>query len=193
MGAPNVLLLDEPTNDLDIMTLSVLEEYLEGFPGAVVVVSHDRYFLDRVVERILVFESDGLIHQYEGDFKAYRRQVGLAEQAAETDAQLKESKSPTSVAAPRTRASRTDPNGEPPVKKMKTGERIELGTIDARIAALEERITRLRADVEAASSDYIRLQELSTQLDALLAEHDEAMGRWVYLNELAEKEAAQRK
>jgi ATP-binding cassette subfamily F protein uup len=193
MGSPNVLLLDEPTNDLDIMTLSVLEEYLEGFPGAVVVVSHDRYFLDRVVERILVFESDGLIHQYEGDFKAYRKQVGLAEQAAEAEAQLKERKSPTSVAAPRTRASRTDPNGAPPVRKMKTGERIELGTIDARIALLEERLAQLRADIEAASSDYIRLQELSTKLDALVAEHDEAMGRWVYLNELAEREDALRK
>jgi ATP-binding cassette subfamily F protein uup len=193
MGAPNVLLLDEPTNDLDIMTLSVLEEYLEGFPGAVVVVSHDRYFLDRVVERILAFEPDGLIHQYEGDFKAYRRQVGLAEQAAEAEAQARDRKTPAPAAAARSRASRTDPNAEPPVRKMKTGERIELGTIDARIAALEERIARLRAEVETASSDYIRLQELSTQLDALQAEHDEAMGRWVYLNELDEREAAQRK
>ena len=76
MGAPNILLLDEPTNDLDIMTLSVLEDYLDGFPGAVIVVSHDRYFLDRVVERILAFEPNGLIHQYEGNFQAYQEQAG---------------------------------------------------------------------------------------------------------------------
>ncbi len=198
MDAPNVLLLDEPTNDLDIVTLSVLEEYLEGFPGAVVVVSHDRYFLDRVVERLLVFEPGQGIRQYEGNFQDYRRQAGLAGLAegqadaaqgeARPNARKPQPQAQAPQDAPRNRASRTDPNAPPPPKKMKTGERIELGSIDARIADLETRLAQLRTDLEAASSDYLRLQELTAKMDALIAEHDGAVERWVYLNELAEKE-----
>lgn len=180
MGAPNILLLDEPTNDLDITTLSVLEDYLEGFPGAVIVVSHDRYFLDRVVERILAFEPDGSIHQYEGDFEAYLEQVRqIADQQAPPPVSSGQ-KQPGKAAAEVAEAA-------PARARLKMSEKIELETIDARIADLESQRSQIQTALEAASSDYIRLQELTGQMEKITAEYDAAMERWLYLNELAEQ------
>ena len=175
MDAPNILLLDEPTNDLDIMTLSVLEEYLEEFPGAVIVVSHDRYFLDRVVERLLVFEPDGGIHQYEGDFEAYAEQIrqSAAVQAPKIEAKKIPGKSPADSA--------------PPKLKLKMREKLEFEAIDARVAGLESKRSELQQELETFASDYIRLQEISAQLETVTAEIDVAMGRWLYLNELVEQ------
>jgi ATP-binding cassette subfamily F protein uup len=196
MGAPNILLLDEPTNDLDITTLSVLEDYLDEFPGAVIVVSHDRYFLDRVVERILAFEPDGLIHQYEGDFEAYQEQVLSAaslqapqtlqtaqtRQASQTKLDLQGKQAPQAQ-QPRT----ANPDATPARIRMKMSEKIEYDTIDAKISDLEARRTQLQAALDKAASDYVRLQELTAQMEKITADYDEAMGRWLYLTELVEQ------
>ncbi len=175
MGAPNILLLDEPTNDLDIATLSVLEDYLEEFPGAVIVVSHDRYFLDRVVARILAFEPDGMIHRYEGDYQAYRKQL------------LENPSHQTQPSERREPVARTETGPKPAPLRMKMSEKREYEGIDARVAELENRMEALRTEWEEAASDYVRLQELTLRLEALTSEYDEAMSRWLYLNELAEK------
>lgn len=210
MGAPNVLLLDEPSNDLDVLTLSVLENYLEAFPGAVIVVSHDRYFLDRVVERILAFEPDGQIHQYEGNFQAYQEQVLQTEvsQTQQQQAQSSQQTRQTRPGQPSTRQSsqpmpqssqptpqsarQTEPGRQQqnPRVRMKMSEKFEYETIDARIAELEARINRVNEALEAAASDYVRLQELTAELEQVNAEYDEVMARWLYLNELAEQVAA---
>ena len=178
MGAPNILLLDEPTNDLDIMTLSVLEDYLDEFPGAVIAVSHDRYFLDRVVERILAFAPDGTIQQYEGDFQAYQEQVRQTADLTSPSSPLEEAKKPSG---------RTYSDNGPIRIRMKMSEKMEYETIDARIVDLESRRSQLLTALEAAASDYIRLQDLTAQMELLTTEYDAAMGRWLYLNELAEK------
>ncbi|HEY5465758.1 MAG TPA: ABC-F family ATP-binding cassette domain-containing protein [Clostridia bacterium] len=178
MGAPNILLLDEPTNDLDIMTLSVLEDYLDEFPGAVIAVSHDRYFLDKVVERILAFAPDGTIQQYEGDFQAYQEQVRQTADQQSPPSPLEEAKKPSG---------RTYSDNGPIRIRMKMSEKMEYETIDARIVDLESRRSQLLTALEAAASDYIRLQDLTAQMELLTTEYDAAMGRWLYLNELAEK------
>ncbi len=183
MGAPNILLLDEPTNDLDILTLSVLEDYLENFAGAVIVVSHDRYFLDRVVERILAFEPDGLIHQYEGDFKAYQQQI--LERGSQESSDRPIVSRTKSADAPFTEPKKTD--NEPVRLRLKMSEKMEYAAIDARIAELENRKTALQTELDQAAHDYIRLQELTGQLEKLTAEYDEAMSRWLYLTDLVEQ------
>ncbi len=208
MGAPNILLLDEPTNDLDILTLSVLEDYLEDFAGAVIVVSHDRYFLDRVVTRILAFESDGLIHQYEGDFTAYQQQVlqaaglqGSGKQAiqnsrpAQPDATPGASRPGTSnQGSPDSRPDSRRPAGtdaagraKPDRLRLKMSEKLEYETIEARIAELENRCGQIRRELDDAASDYIRLQELTVQMEKATSEYDAIMERWLYLTELVEQ------
>ena len=184
MGAPNVLLLDEPTNDLDITTLSILENYLEDFPGAVIVVSHDRYFLDRVVDRILAFEPDGKIRQYEGDFSGY-----LELKRDQSQPTIETAGSKPSVASQRPLAEPAlDSRSPKPLKlKLKLSEKIELETIDARIAELESTCNDLRRQMDAAATDYIRLQALGDELAAATATLDQTMERWVYLNELLEQ------
>ncbi len=184
MSAPNVLLLDEPTNDLDITTLSILENYLEDFPGAVIVVSHDRYFLDRVVDRILAFEPDGQIRQYEGDFSSYlelKRTSNL--QAGDAAGNQSVPSGRQSLAGP--------PSDLRPARvqklKLKLSEKIELETIDAQIAALETACDDLRRQMDDSATDYVRLQVLGEELAAASAALDHAMERWVYLNELLEQ------
>ena len=178
-AAPNVLLLDEPTNDLDIQTLSILEDYLDTFPGAVVAVSHDRYFLDRVVRRVFAVEGDGSVRAYPGGYTEY-----LTAQRAEEKAK-----------APKTPAS--DKGKERPAapKKLKFSykEQREFETIDDDIAALEEQIAQVQAEQAAKSTDYVALQELQEKQTQLEAALEEKMDRWVYLNDLAEQIAAQEK
>lgn len=178
-AAPNVLLLDEPTNDLDIQTLSILEDYLDTFPGAVVAVSHDRYFLDRVVRRVFAVEGDGSVRAYPGGYTEY-----LTAQRAEEKAK-----------APKTPAS--DKGKERPAapKKLKFSykEQREFETIDDDIAALEEQIAQVQAEQAAKSTDYVALQEQQEKQTQLEAALEEKMDRWVYLNDLAEQIAAQEK
>ena len=172
MTAPNVLLLDEPTNDLDIETLSILEDYLEDFPGAVVAVSHDRYFLDRVASSIFEFRQDGEILRYTGNYSDY-----LDARPYETPVPLKEKEKPV-------REPITD---VPKTLKFSFKEQREFETIDDDIAKLEAKKCEISRQEQEFSSDYVRLQELMEERQKLDAELEEKTERWVYLNELAEK------
>lgn len=194
MGAPNVLLLDEPTNDLDIDTLCILEDYLDSFAGAVIAVSHDRHFIDRIAEKTFVYEGDGHIAEYPGGYSdwAERRTAGLA---AEKNAGKSSGKTAasdgkqTDTSVPQ--AGRTDA-ARPKKLKFSYKEQREFETIDEDIAALESAIEEVDGRIAEAGSDYCKLQELTAKREELTAALDEKMERWVYLNDLAEKIEAQK-
>ena len=178
MSAPNILLLDEPTNDLDVETLTILEDYLTEFPGAVVAVSHDRYFLDKIATSILEVRDGGEIRRTMGGYSDY-----LAQRTAEEkSAAKKETKEAPS------RERRSD---RPQKLKFSFKEQREFDTIDADIAALEQQISDCETAVAASASDYVRLQELLSQKEALEKQLEEKTERWVYLNDLAERIAQQ--
>lgn len=172
MSAPNILFLDEPTNDLDIETLAILEDYLDGFAGAVVIVSHDRYFLDRCVDRIFAFDGNGNIKQYEGGYSDYKATLEESKKAAVSEGKSKESK--------------TWNKGERKLK-MSFNEKREFETIDDDIAKLEQAIADTEEQMEKSASQYSKLQEFSQQKEDLENQLSEKMDRWMYLNELAEK------
>lgn len=194
MGAPNVLLLDEPTNDLDIDTLCILEDYLDSFAGAVIAVSHDRHFIDRIAEKTFVYEGDGHIAEYPGGYSdwAERRTAGLAAEKTVGKASGKTATSDgkqTDTSVPQ--AGRTDA-GRPKKLKFSYKEQREFEAIDEDIAALESAIEEVDGRIAEAGSDYCKLQELTAKRDELTAALDEKMERWVYLNDLAEKIEAQK-
>lgn len=180
MEAPNVLVLDEPTNDLDIETLSVLEDYLEEFPGVVIAVSHDRYFLDKLMNHVFVLAGDGQITHYTGGYADYRADVAAQEK--------------TKKAAEPAKA-KTTQDGRNQREKLKFSfkEQREYEQIDEAIASLEEKIQQTEKDISANSSDYGALQELTEKKEQLETELAEKMERWVYLNDLAERIEAQKK
>ena len=188
MGAPNVLLLDEPTNDLDIRTLTILEDYLDHFQGIVIAVSHDRYFLDRVVRRIFAFEGDGAVKQYEGGYIDYQAALEERGQGQEE-----------STAAKAGAEDQSQPNrknwkeGQPRETKLKFTykEQREWETIEETIAALEEEVAELEGEILQAASDYSRLNRLMQEKEEKEAQLEEKMERWMYLNELAEQIGAQ--
>ena len=168
------VLLDEPTNDLDIQTLRILEEYLDGFEGAVVTVSHDRYFLDRVVESIYAFEPGGTLRQYLGGYSDYER--------------LRVQEKPVGEA--KSKAAR-EPREKTRRLKFSYKEQLEFEGIDGEIAALEEDLAETERQIEQQASDYTKLEELLARKEELTARLDEKTERWVYLNELAEQIEAQ--
>ncbi len=183
MEAPNVLILDEPTNDLDIQTLRILEDYLDTFPGIVITVSHDRYFLDRVVRRIFAFEGNGEIRQYEGGFTDYWLKTREKEKTAvqrDTEA----------VAEKKTKKN-YNKNRE---KKLKFtyAEQKEFETIDEDIATLEGQLEQMEKDILANAKDFVKLQELTDKKDEIQQQLDYKMERWVYLNDLAEQIQAEK-
>ena len=169
MASPNVLLLDEPTNDLDITTLSILEDYLENFPGPVIAVSHDRYFLDRVAEQIFEVGKDGVITRFVGNYGDY-----LQKRLPETEEKPK-----------------TAPKAQPKPKSQKLkfsfNEQREFATIDDDIAQLEAQIAACDDAIAAAGSDFVALQNAMTEKETLEEKLEQKMERWVYLNELNEK------
>lgn len=187
MEAPNVLILDEPTNDLDIKTLTILEDYLDHFDGIVITVSHDRYFLDRTVKRIFAFEN-GRINQYEGGFTDYQARKQEEEEPSEAV---------TNKAVEKNTA---EANGEKSLKNVKNRqdklkfsykEQKEYETIDADIAALEEKIEQLEQDLVANARDFVKLNEITKQKEEAEAALEEKMERWMYLQDLAERIEAQ--
>lgn len=196
MDTPNVLILDEPTNDLDIRTLTILEDYLDSFQGIVITVSHDRYFLDRVVRRIFAFEGDGKICQYEGGFTDY--------QAA---AQEREEKEGTGTGAAKEKGREAAGDGESggqekhsrkswkegQVKKLKFTymEQKEWETIEDEIAGLEQKLEQLGPEIDRAARDYTKLAALMKEKEETETLLEQKMDRWVYLNDLADQIAQQ--
>ena len=179
MASPNVLLLDEPTNDLDIATLEILEDYLAAFKGAVVVVSHDRYFLDRVAQRLFAFEKDAHLVQYVCSFSDYLD----AQRAQESEKDEKTEK--PSAAAPRRTKERE--------LRMSYKEQKDYETIDARMEQLQGELERLDREIEKNASDFVKLTELTQKREQTQKELDEAEERWLYLTDLAERIEAQKK
>ncbi|HAQ4673140.1 TPA: ABC-F family ATP-binding cassette domain-containing protein [Enterococcus faecium] len=165
---PNVLLLDEPTNDLDIATLTILEDYFRSFPGAVITVSHDRYFLDKVADKLLVFQGNGKQELYYGNMSSY-----LLKQ--------KELQQPAEKVKPKTQSK--EPAGK---KKLSYMEQKEWETIEEDIAELEEKISLLQEEMNHQGDDFTRLQELQNDVSETEAQLEEKMVRWEYLSEWAE-------
>lgn len=174
MGAPNVLILDEPTNDLDIQTLTILEHYLDTFPGIVVTVSHDRYFLDRMVNRIFAFEGDGLVKQYEGGYSDYMLTKGDDVPEEKKQEKPKEEK----------KSYQKDRSSQ---LKFTYSEQKEYDTIDDDIAKLEANIEKLEADMVSNASNYGKLNELMKEKEEREKQLEAKMERWMYLTELAQK------
>lgn len=194
MSAPNVLILDEPTNDLDIATLQILEDYLDDFQGIVITVSHDRYFLDRVVRRIFAFEGNGVISQYEGGYTDYENKVksSALDNEQETDAGRRtkgkngndknDNQGKTDSSATRTHQQKL---------KFTYMEAKEYETIEDDIAKLEEKIERLDAEMAANATNSFKLTELTNEQNQAMNDLEEKMNRWVYLSDLAERIANQ--
>lgn len=186
MSAPNVLLLDEPTNDLDIQTLSVLEQYLDEFPGVCIVVSHDRFFLDRTVDKIMAFEGDGQIRVHVGSYSEYaewmQRHGGEAA-GSKAEASIAKSASGSSDGTD------SDSAKEAPRERLKFSykEQREFEQIDGLIEDTESKLTSIQSEMETAGSDAARLQELMKAQEETERELEHLMERWTYLNELAEK------
>ena len=174
MSAPNVLILDEPTNDLDIETLEILEDYLDGFAGIVITVSHDRYFLDRIVDRIFAFEENGILHQYEGGFSDYYEKSG--------GMQAKQAK-----IAEKPKGKKEYNKDREKKLRFSYKEQKEYEVIDEEIAALEQKIAKLDSEIEMAATQYSRLTELTQEKSELEEQLEFKMNRWVELNELAEQ------
>lgn len=173
MTAPNILLLDEPTNDLDIETLTVLEDYLETFSGAVITVSHDRYFLDKVVDTVLELPGDGTVVMYNGGYSDYIVVRTLNEKQQEKPRQIKDIQKET--------------REKPKKLKFSFKEQQEYNTIDDDIAAIESKIAEAEIKLEESATDYMKLQEIMDEKQNLEAQLEEKMNRWIYLNDLKEQ------
>lgn len=173
MSAPNILFLDEPTNDLDLETLMILEDYLEGFQGAVIAVSHDRYFLDKTVNRIFAFLGEGKIRQYEGGYSDCKT--------------AREKEVPTTEAVKPQKAEPAREKGSSPATKMSYKDQREYDTIGTEIAKIEEKIWLIEKLMESCVADYTELQRLSQEKEAVGIKLESRMERWMELSELAEE------
>ena len=173
-AAPNVLLLDEPTNDLDIDTLTVLEDYLESFPGAVVAVSHDRYFLDKMSRRIFLVDGTGTVTETPGGYSDWLESRKEQARAEKAPAERKEK-----------------PRGAQRLK-FSYKEQREFETIEGEIAALEAALADLQAQQEAQGSDYVALERLQAEQALRESELEEKMERWMYLTDLNDRMEAQK-
>lgn len=175
MDQPNVLLLDEPTNDLDLATLSVLEDYLENFPGAVLTVSHDRYFLDRTSQKIFSFEGDGQVEIFFGNYSDYEEKKELEE------------KEMMLIAKEKSDSSKIPLKSKKKTVKFTYNEQREFETIDERVMELEEKVSWLNEQVNLHGADFIALEKILGEKKSADEELEEAMERWAYLHELAEE------
>lgn len=190
MSAPNVLILDEPTNDLDIQTLTILEDYLDHFDGIVITVSHDRYFLDRIVRRIFAFEENGHIQQYEGGYSDYLIAYELRhgqESGCETNTTAS-----GKAESPSVKEQKNAGRKQQTKLKFSYKEQREFETIESDIEELENRIADLEAAMMANASSYGKLSELTNEKEEKEALLEQKMERWEYLTELSEKIKAQK-
>lgn len=176
MGAPNILLLDEPTNDLDINTLTVLEDYIENFLGAVIVVSHDRYLLNKVVERVFVFEDKGKIVEYTGNYNYFKEQIEKKEEY-----KLKEEKKKS-----KENIEKESRQGDKTLR-FSYNEQREWKNIDKVIEKLENKLVNIENEMDKAISNYSKLEELLEEKEEIETDLNKKMERWVYLSELAER------
>ena len=172
MQNPNMLILDEPTNDLDIMTLNVLEEYLQEFKGSLIIVSHDRYFLDKCVDHLFVFEGDGRIKDFVGHYSEYREYIKEKESA--------ERSAERSAAPQKSAPTRTHNTSK---RKLSYKEQRELEQIEADLAALAEERAQLESEISSGTLPYDRLSEVSKRIEAIITMVDEKEMRWLELNE----------
>ncbi|MGF7058399.1 ABC-F family ATP-binding cassette domain-containing protein [Brassicibacter mesophilus] len=184
--APNVLLLDEPTNDLDIETLTVLEDYLEEFQGAVIAVSHDRYFLDKMAEKIFVFEGNGKIVEHTGNYTDLKEDIiNDNEDSINENKKVNKAENTSSKKNNTNYKNSIEKSNEKPLK-FSYMEKREYEEIDGVIAELEEKISQIEDKINEASTDYVLLQELLGSKEELEKQLELKMERWVYLNEIAE-------
>lgn len=186
--------MDEPTNDLDIQTLTILEDYLDTFPGIVIAVSHDRYFLDRVVNRIFAFEGQGKVSQYEGGFTDYQIAWSARHPQEEEDRKAVRSgdSGENGSGLPINRNNWKQAAGGEKKRKLSFKEQREWETIEADIADLEQSIGDLEQEIGKSAANYTRLNELMEEKSAREARLEEKMERWMYLNELVEQIEAQK-
>ena len=188
-SSPNFLILDEPTNNLDIATLTILEDYLDRYEGIVVTVSHDRYFLDRTMRRIFAFEEGGRLRQYEGGYTDYAARKAAEEEAKQEERQEAKPESGSKAALS------SDKKGQrtrgPQKLKFTYKEQKDYETIEGEIAGLEEKIAALEKNMEDSAHDFVKLNQLMAEKEELEAALEEKMERWMYLEELAAKIAAQ--
>lgn len=176
MGEPNVLFLDEPTNDLDTQTLTILEDYLDHFPGVVITVSHDRYFLDRVVDHLIAFEGNGVIRRFEGNYTEY-----LQVRNREKEKALKAERSKAKEEPQKSKDKKDRP------KKLSYKDQQEWQQIEDRIAGLEEQLAALQKQIEEAGNDFDKVQELYQKQQDAEQELEQAMERWAELSLLVEE------
>ncbi|NFS94740.1 ABC-F family ATP-binding cassette domain-containing protein, partial [Clostridium botulinum] len=174
MESPNFLILDEPTNDLDIETLKILESFLDEFMGIVIVVSHDRYFLDRICNKIFSYEGDGLIKEYNGNYSDFL----IAKEIEKNNKSLENEKSTNKVKKERVKNKEDKP-------KFTFKEQKEFETIDGDISTLESKIEYLDKDLEKNATNYGKLNELMKEKESLEQELEQKYERWEYLNEIA--------
>lgn len=184
MGAPNFLILDEPTNDLDIATLRILEDYLDHFQGIVIVVSHDRYFLDRVVSRLFVLKPDGSPQQQEGGYTDYFLRK-LAEKEGQETEQAKKTDSASMTSAKTTQKGQRTRG--PQKIKFTYQEQKDYETIEGDIATLEDKIKKLESEMATASTDFVKLNQIMAEKEAVENLLNEKMDRWMYLEDLADR------
>ena len=185
MAAPNVLILDEPTNDLDIETLKILEDYLDQFDGIIIIVSHDRYFLDRTVSRIFSFEGNGKLRQFEGGYSQYLIKKELEADPEEAPAVKNDTKQNDKSNWKQNQSQKTK-------LKFTFKEQREFDTIDEDIAKLEAKIEKVDEDMNRNATNSVKLKELIAEKEQLEAMLEEKMDRWVYLNDLNEQIEAQK-
>ena len=172
MRNPNMLILDEPTNDLDIMTLNVLEEYLQEFGGSLIIVSHDRYFLDKCVDHLFIFEGDGRIKDFVGQYSEYREYVKEREES--------ERQAQRAIAQPKAQQQRTHDNTK---RKLSFKEQRELEELERDLATLADERATLEAELNAGTADYSRLSEISSRIEQIISIVDDKEMRWLELNE----------
>ena len=185
MDAPNVLLLDEPTNDLDIPTLIALEEYLDDFAGALIVVSHDRYFLDRTIDSVFKFQEAGRIREYAGDYSAYL-ELTEREETERKEAEKKRTEIGAKVSAAKSNGDASPKTESSTAKKLTFKEKRELETLEASIPKSEKRVAEIEKELVSSAADSYKVNELYTEQQKISRTLEKDLERWT---ELAERDA----